>query len=214
MVIKKKWKSQQLKGLTRYEEQARAQGHQLIAGVDEAGRGPLAGPVVAAACIIPEGIYFRGINDSKQLSSDQREQLYEAIRQNPDVLTGIGVVDAILIDQINILQATFYAMAAAVAALKKKPDYVLVDGPYFPNFDIPAEGIIEGDTLSQSIMAASIIAKCTRDRMMVKFDEQWPHYGFKRHKGYGTKEHLVALELHGPCSIHRKTFQPIRSNVK
>jgi len=211
MVLKNKplRKNQRLEALTKYEKQARAKGYQLIAGVDEAGRGPLAGPVVAAACIIPEGIYFEGINDSKQLSPEQRERLYEAIRQNPDILSGVGVVDAILIDQINILQATFYAMVAAVAALRQKPDYVLVDGPYIPNFDIPAEGIIEGDTLSQSIMAAAIIAKCTRDRMMVKFDEQWPQYGFKRHKGYGTPEHLAALQLHGPCSIHRKTFQPI-----
>lgn len=209
MVLKNKplRKNQRLETLTEYEQRARTKGYQLIAGVDEAGRGPLAGPVVAAACIIPEGVYFKGINDSKQLSPEQRERLYEAIRQNPDILSGIGVVDAILIDQVNILQATFYAMVAAVAALKKKPDYLLVDGPYLPNFDIPAEGIVEGDTFSQSIMAAAIIAKCTRDQMMIKFDEQWPEYGFKRHKGYGTKEHLAALQLHGPCSIHRQTFR-------
>jgi ribonuclease HII len=214
MPVKQKPKNRRLEQITRCEKQAQSKGFSVIAGVDEAGRGPLAGPVVAAACIIPEGVYFEGINDSKQLTPEARERLYEAIQQNPQVLSGVGVVEAVLIDQINVLQATFYAMVAAVAALRQKPEYVLVDGPYTPDFGVPSEGIVDGDTLSQSIMAAAIIAKCTRDRMMVKFHDRWPEYGFNAHKGYGTPQHLAALQLHGPCPIHRRSFEPVRVLTK
>lgn len=206
-------KRARLEKITQFETRARLQGRCLIAGIDEAGRGPLAGPVVAAACIIPEGFYFEGINDSKQLTKEQREQFYKEISQHPDVLAGVGIVEAIIIDQINILQATFQAMIAAILNLRQKPDYLLVDGPYLPKTGIPGEGIIDGDTLSQSIMAAAIIAKCTRDRMMVEFDKKWPQYGFKNHKGYGTPEHLSCLQLYGPCPIHRKTFHPVKDNT-
>lgn len=210
MPVKSKPKKQRLEVLTKYEMSARSKGYLMIAGVDEAGRGPLAGPVVAAACVIPEGLYLDGINDSKQLTAEQREQLYKAMQQNPDIISGVGVVEAILIDQINILQATFYAMVAAVAALRHKPDYILVDGPYTPKFDAPSEGIVDGDALSQSIMAASIIAKCTRDQMMQNFHDRWPEYGFSQHKGYGTPQHLAALKMYGPCPIHRKSFGPVK----
>jgi len=199
---------------TQFENQLRStKGYQVIAGVDEAGRGPLAGPVIAAACIIPEGIRFKGINDSKKLTPEERYRFYEAIQQNLSVFLGVGVVEAPLIDDINILQATFCAMRAAVSALPQKPDYIVVDGPYIPQFDIPAEGIIKGDTLSRSIMAAAIIAKCTRDRMMMEFHDQWPEYGFKDHKGYGTPQHLLALKIHGPCPIHRKSFTPVKALI-
>jgi ribonuclease HII len=200
-----------LKSLCAYERRVRTQGYQAVAGVDEAGRGPLAGPVVAAACIIPEGIYFEGIDDSKKLDAKKREEFYNKIQENPEILSGVGIVDAIVIDQVNILRATMMAMIAAVAALRRKPDYILVDGNRLPEWDTPAEAIIDGDCLSQSIMAAAIIAKTTRDRMMAEFDLRWPHYGFKEHKGYGTGKHIDALKVHGPCPIHRKTFAPVKS---
>jgi len=218
MLLKHKPKSQRLEKITEYENHARSKGFQWIAGVDEAGRGPLAGPVVAAACIIPEGIYLEGINDSKQLTAAQRDKFYEEIQKNPAILSGVGIEEAALIDQINVLQATFYAMVAAVSALSQKPDYILVDGPHIPSFGtdcrIPAQGIVDGDTLSQSIMAAAIIAKCSRDRMMLKFHDQWPEYGFKEHKGYGTPKHLAALRIHGPCPIHRRSFEPVKILLK
>lgn len=199
-----------LQQLLRYEEAARRLGYRFIAGVDEAGRGPLAGPVVAAACSIPEGIFFPGINDSKQLTAKQRASLFKEITTHPDVVYGVGIVSHEVIDQINILQASIKAMIDAVEALKIAPDYLLVDGLKLPH-PTPSEKIIKGDAKSQSIAAASIIAKETRDGLMETYHEKWPHYGFDRHKGYGTKKHVEAIRKHGPCPIHRSTFEPVKS---
>jgi len=202
---------QRLFKLTSYEQEARSQGFNAIAGIDEAGRGPLAGPVVAAACIIPEGIYFREINDSKQLTPEQREQLFAELTSHPQVSFAVGSSSHTLIDRVNIYQATILAMLQAVAALPNVPDYILVDGLNLPHPAIPCLKIIKGDTLSQSIAAASIIAKVTRDRLMHEYDAQWPQYGFKQHKGYATPCHLEAIERHGPCPLHRQSFEPIKS---
>jgi ribonuclease HII len=206
-----------LKKLTAYEERARSQGYKSIAGVDEAGRGPLAGPVVAAACILPEGFYLPGINDSKKLTAEERERLYEMIKENPEILSGVGIVEALIIDQINILQATFQAMVAAVLQLKQRPDYILIDGNQIPKslkLELPCEGIVKGDSLSQSIMAAGILAKVTRDKIMLEHHKTWPDYGFKDHKGYGTEKHLEKLRELGPCSLHRKSYEPVKMAVK
>jgi ribonuclease HII len=193
-----------------WENQLKGKGFVCIAGVDEAGRGPLAGPVVAAACFLPEGALFEHLNDSKKLTPIQRERLYSEICSFPSLDWGVGVVDAQTIDQINILQATFLAMKKAVSYLKTLPDYLLIDGSQVPHFQIPAQGIIKGDSLSCSIAAASVLAKVTRDRMMEEFDLRWPGYGFKKHKGYGTKEHLAHLREMGPSPIHRLTFEPLK----
>ncbi|MES2344469.1 MAG: ribonuclease HII [Chlamydiota bacterium] len=184
----------------------------LVAGVDEAGRGPLAGPVVAAACTFSQEVLIEGIDDSKKLSAKKRFELYEKLIHHPGVDYGVGIIDAIIIDEINILQATFRAMIMAVAQLKNKPDYLLVDGPHLPKIDILGEGVIGGDGLSILIAAASIIAKETRDRIMRDYHLKWPQYGFDQHKGYGTKKHLDALELYGPCPIHRNSFRPVYSS--
>lgn len=196
------------------EKRLRKEGFLYVAGVDEAGRGPLAGPVVAAACILPEGALFEKLNDSKQLSAEERAALFEQITQCPGIVFGIGISDVKTIDQINILQATFLAMRNAVQALRQRPDYLLIDGNQLPRFDIRAEALVEGDAKSVSIAAASIIAKVTRDRMMEALDEKYPRYGFKKHKGYATEQHMTAIREHGPCPIHRKTFEPIKSMFK
>lgn len=195
-----------LSSLKIFEEAARREGYSRIAGVDEAGRGPLAGPVVAAACVLSEGVSFLGINDSKKLSPSKRSALFQEIVSHPGVDYGIGVVGADLIDEINILQATFMAMLMAISRLSSPPDFLLVDGPHLPKTPIPGKGIIRGDQLSQSIAAASILAKCTRDQIMLEADESWPLYGFKHHKGYGTKTHCQAIARLGLCPIHRKSF--------
>ena len=200
-----------LQKLSRYETLAREKGFQLIAGVDEAGRGPLAGPVVAAACILPEKIFLKGVNDSKQLSPQQRFALFKRITEDPEIHYGVGVVESAIIDQINILKATFEAMLIAVSRLATQPDYILVDGPHTPPFPAPAEGIVDGDALSISIAAASIIAKETRDQIMTHYQTLYPQYGFEQHKGYGTAAHLRALEIHGPCPIHRFSFAPVKA---
>jgi len=200
-----------LLSLTVMEQQARLLGYQHIAGVDEAGRGPLAGPVVAAACVIPEDILIDRINDSKQLTSEVRDEIYQNILSLEAVDYGVGIVDALKIDQINILQATFEAMRAAIAVLKLKPDYLLVDGLHVPTMHIPGLALVEGDGKSQSIAAASILAKVTRDRIMSQLHEQWPQYRFKQNKGYGTAEHLEAIQKYGPCPIHRMSFAPLKS---
>jgi len=201
---------QQELNLVHFDDAMRQMGHQVIAGVDEAGRGPLAGPVVAAACILPEGRYVAGVNDSKQLTPQQRRELYARLTEDSEIVFGVGVVEAVIIDQINILQATLRAMIAAVALLRVKPDVLLIDGNHVPKTDIPMKAIVEGDSKSQSIAAASIIAKETRDKMMCDFDKMWPEYGFAQHKGYGTKMHLEALQKYGPCPIHRRSFDPVR----
>jgi len=200
--------NERLLALTAFEEKARSYGHRIIAGIDEAGRGPLAGPVVAGACIIPSGIYFRGINDSKKLSAKQRDHLFDEISNHPAVIFGIGIISHEEIDRINIYQATIQAMLQAVSCLKLTPHWLLVDGMKLPHPNIPCEKIIGGDGKSQSIAAASILAKVTRDRLMEEYDAQWPVYGFKKHKGYGTPEHLKAIASHGRCPIHRMTFKP------
>ena len=206
-----------LKKLTAYERRARSQGYQRIAGIDEAGRGPLAGPVVAAVCIFPEDCYIPGINDSKKLSMEERERFYEMIHANPAILSGVGIVEALIIDQINILQATYQAMAVAISQLQEKPDYILIDGNCLPqslDLEFPCEGIVEGDSICQSVMAAGILAKVTRDRIMLQHHQTWPGYGFDEHKGYGTEKHRERLKELGPCPIHRMSFEPVRLAVK
>jgi len=196
---------------TFFEESAYNAGRRLIAGVDEAGRGPLAGPVVAAACILPRGLQIEGIDDSKKLTPEKREELYHVLTTHPDVQHGIGILESIVIDKINILQATLRAMALAVGALEVEPDYLLIDGNHLPPTHIAAKAVIKGDSRSLSIGAASIIAKHHRDILMKQFHEKYPHYGFDRHKGYGTKGHVEALRAYGPCPIHRTSFVPVRS---
>jgi ribonuclease HII len=200
-----------LKNLTMFEKDARKKGFKLVAGIDEVGRGPLAGPVVADACILPKGLFIEGVDDSKKLTPEKRESIFQELTNNKKIIFGIGIISPEEIDQINILQATIAAMLLAVANLALSPDYLLVDGLALPHPTIPCLKIIKGDTLSQSIAAASIIAKVTRDRMMIDYHEQWPEYGFDSHKGYGTQKHVDAIYQHGPCSIHRNSFEPIKS---
>ena len=197
--------------LLQFEEAAREQGFRAVAGIDEAGRGPLAGPVVAAACILPQSYVIDGINDSKKLTANQRRKAYDRLTADPAVRYGIGIVDEITIDEINILQATIQAMHLAVQQLDPLPDFFLVDGLSLPGLSIPGQKIIKGDSLSASIGAASILAKVTRDVMAAEWETKWPQYGFASHKGYGTTKHREAIAQHGPCPIHRKTFEPIRS---
>jgi ribonuclease HII len=193
----------------RYEKKLRAAGVVRIAGIDEAGRGALAGPVVAAAVILPEKFRHRKLNDSKQLSPELREEIYADLTTNAEVCWGIGVVDSIEIDTTNILRATHKAMRAAIVTLIAPPDHVLIDGlPVFP-FPFPQTAIIDGDCCSLSIAAASVIAKVTRDRMMRDFCARFPEYCFEQHKGYGTELHLTKLHELGPCPIHRRSFEPV-----
>lgn len=192
-----------------FERVARLCGYRRIAGIDEAGRGPLAGPVVAAAVILPTRCPLFGINDSKQLSAKDREQVYTAILDQA-VAVGIGSADVAEIDQLNILTATRLAMRRAIDQLAPPPDYLLIDAVVLPGLKVPTRPIIKGDALSVSIAAASIVAKVTRDRLMANYHETFPEYGFLSHKGYGTAEHLERLARHGPCSIHRRTFSPVQ----
>jgi ribonuclease HII len=195
----------------RYERQLKAQGSSRIAGIDEAGRGPLAGPVVAAACILPEGFLLSGLNDSKQVVEAEREKLYDSITTLSNCDWAIGIATATEIDQINILKASFLAMYRALQQLKQKPDVILVDGHLAPSFGITTVPLVKGDSKSASIAAASILAKVTRDRMMKELDLLYPQYGFGLHKGYATPEHLKAVHCFGPCAIHRKSFEPVKS---
>lgn len=201
---------QRLLALVTFEEAARQKGYTLIAGLDEAGRGPLAGPVVAAACIIPKDIFIPKINDSKQIPPKVRQQLFEILTKDERIIYGIGIIDSKEIDKINIYQATIQAMLLAISQLSVVPDCLLVDGLKLPHPTIPCEKIIKGDSLSQSIAAASILAKVTRDSLMVEYHERWPHYGFNQHKGYSTAQHFEALEKYGPCEIHRRSFEPVK----
>lgn len=187
------------------EKACRKNGYKYIAGVDEAGRGPLAGPVFAAAVILPENIYIEGINDSKKLSEKKREQLFDVICEKAAAYC-IAEVSEKQIDEINILNATFEAMNKAVDGLKIRPDYVLIDGNRINGMKIPHETIVKGDAKSISVAAASILAKVSRDRLMYKMAEKYPEYGFDKHKGYGTKAHCDAILKYGPCEIHRTTF--------
>lgn len=196
-----------------FERNAREAGYRRIAGVDEVGRGPVAGPVVAAAVILPQDFDMTGIRDSKKLSEAQRERAFERIKSSAEAV-GIGIVDAETIDRINILQATFEAMKAALSDMGAAFDYVLVDGDKaIPSLGVGQTTIIEGDDKSVSIAAASIIAKVTRDCMMVEFASEFPGYGFENHKGYCTREHIEALAERGACGIHRKTFAPVSGKV-
>ncbi len=195
--------------MQRYERIAYQEGAEYVAGVDEAGRGCLAGPVVAAAVILPQGISLPEVNDSKQLTERQRETLFPQIREQA-LSVGVGVMSSETVDQVNILQATYLAMEQAIANLTLKPDYLLLDAVNLVRVPIRQKGIKKGDSLSISIAAASIIAKVTRDRLMLEYAEQFPDYGFDRHKGYGTKQHREAIAVHGPCPIHRKTFRGVR----
>jgi ribonuclease HII len=189
-----------------------------VAGVDEAGRGPLAGPVLAAAAILPAkwaeaGLprELEGLNDSKQLTEMQREKFFAFIIACGEIEFAIAEIDAALIDEINILQATHRAMNDALARLNPLPQHALVDGRPVKTMRVPQTAIVKGDARSYSIAAASVLAKVTRDRLMLEFDRQFPEYGFAGHKGYGTARHLAAIAAHGPCPIHRKSFAPLKS---
>jgi ribonuclease HII len=195
--------------MQRYERSLYQQGVEYIAGIDEAGRGCLAGPVVAAAVILPHEWTVWEVNDSKQLTESKREELFSRIQEQA-VSWGVGIIPGTVIDQVNILQATYRAMEQAIAALDTTPQYLLLDAVTLENVQIPQRGIPKGDSLSISIAAASIVAKVTRDRLMIEYDKQYPDYGFARHKGYGTKQHLQAIVTHGPCPIHRKTFRGVK----
>jgi ribonuclease HII len=203
-----------MKTPTLTEEQAQwKRGFHLIAGVDEAGRGPLAGPVVAAAVILPRGLknipWFKLIADSKIVSENRREFLYEHLNREA-VAVGVGVVDASTIDMVGIAKATRLAMMAAVRQLEPAPDYLLIDYFRLPEVKLPQKGVVDGDTLCVSIAAASIVAKVTRDHLMVGFDKMYPGYFFTNHKGYGTEKHLDCLRRLGASPIHRRSFQPVR----
>lgn len=188
-----------------FEKIAYQEGYQIIAGIDEAGRGPLAGPVVAAAVILPPGYLNSEIKDSKKLSAGKREELYEIINKEA-VAIGMMVVDADIIDRVNILQATLQAMRDAVLEIPASPDFLLIDGNQRIPILTPQKPIVKGDSLSISIAAASIIAKVSRDRIMEMYHRQFPQYNFQQNKGYGTKEHLDAIKKFGICKIHRKSF--------
>ena len=196
-------------GLWELERQLRARGVERIAGVDEAGRGPLAGPVVAAAVIFPAGFADPRINDSKRLDARRREELVPVIT-GAAVCWAVAESSAAEIDALNILQATLRAMERALALLREAPDYVLVDGSVMPGVLVPGEAVIGGDALVACIAAASILAKVHRDRLMLAQHVRWPAYGFDRNKGYGTAAHLRTLARHGPCPIHRRSFRPVR----
>ena len=191
------------------ERALRARGFVLIAGVDEAGRGPLAGPVVAAAVVLPDDFALDGLTDSKKVSAAKREKFYAILTATAEILWAVAEATVEEIDRLNILRATHLAMARAIEALPREPDHALVDGLPVRGLTVDHTALVEGDSLSLSIAAASIIAKVTRDRLMVELDAQYPQYGFGRHKGYGVREHLEALRKHGPCPAHRRTFAPV-----
>lgn len=194
-----------MENLWEIENEYYDKGYTLVCGVDEAGRGPLAGPVCAGACILPKGLEIEGLNDSKKLTDRKRRMLYDIITEQA-VAWAVCMVDEKTIDEINILQATYQAMRGAVAGLRQQPDFVLVDGNRDPSVGIPTLTVVKGDARCANIAAASILAKVTRDRYMEEMAEQYPGYGFEIHKGYGTKAHYEALAAKGPCELHRRTF--------
>lgn len=187
------------------EEELFAQGYAAICGVDEAGRGPLAGPVCAAAVILPRNLEIPGLDDSKKLSDKRRRELFPIIQQQA-IAYGIGFADHAEIDEINILQATFLAMKRALSAMEMKPDFALIDGNRETDFGLPIKTVVKGDSLSANIAAASVLAKVSRDDLMDAMAKEYPQYSFEIHKGYGTKAHYEALRTYGPCPIHRLTF--------
>jgi ribonuclease HII len=195
-----------------FESMALRRGYRMVAGVDEAGRGPLAGPVVAAAVILPADLHIPGVDDSKKLTAEKRDELYGVIIEH-SLSVGVGISDHILIDRINVLNATLAAMQQAISQLAPQPDYLLIDGITPIPINIPQKTIKKGDGASLSIAAASIVAKVTRDRLMLEYDQQFPGYGFAGHKGYGSASHLAAIARLGPCEIHRKTFGGVKEHV-
>lgn len=192
-----------------FEKKTIGKGFSIIAGIDEAGRGPLAGPVVSAAVILPDTFPVAGVDDSKKLTPKQRDISFQVICKKA-VSIGIGLVDNIEIDRINILQAALQSMAESVENLETRPDYLLIDGTHNISTELPQTTIIKGDSLSISISAASIIAKVVRDRIMVKYHEDYPQFGFFQHKGYPTKAHKEAIKAYGPCPIHRRSFKGVK----
>ena len=188
-----------------FENQLRESGYRSVCGVDEAGRGPLSGPVVAAACILPAGRAIPGLNDSKKLTPKMRDKLFDEIK-NAAVAYAIGTASPEEIDRLNILNATMLAMRRAIEGLPVKADFALIDGNCARGIELPHKTVISGDALSVSISAASILAKVTRDRICLENDREYPEYGFAKHKGYGTKEHMDALRRLGPCPLHRRSF--------
>jgi ribonuclease HII len=192
-----------------FESALHARGLRMVAGVDEAGRGPLAGPVSAAAVVLPQAFVCPGLNDSKKLSARKREDLYARLTGDESVRWSLAYAEADEVDAKNILRATHAAMARAVEGLGVAVDRCLIDGLPVRGFPWEHDGIVKGDGLSLSIAAASIIAKVSRDRVMMEYAREFPQYGFERHMGYGTREHLEALRIHGPCRIHRRSFQPV-----
>lgn len=189
-----------------FEKAAVNSGFSCICGVDEAGRGPLAGPVCAAAVILPEGVVIEGLDDSKKLTEKKRERLYDIIKETAVAYSvAYGTLEEI--ETVNILEATYLAMNRAIEGLSVKPDFALIDGNRVPRgIKIPCETIVKGDSKSMSIAAASVLAKVTRDRLMLEYDKKYPEYNFKKHKGYGTKEHTELIKQYGPCEIHRQSF--------
>jgi ribonuclease HII len=201
-----------------HERELWRKGLRLVAGVDEAGRGPLAGPVVAAAVVLPCGWLeagldgrLEGLNDSKQLTEAQREEYYSVLTTHPEIRWAVASADAEVIDRINILQATHRAMNLALEQLQPPPEHVLVDGRPVKSMQFPHTALVKGDARSYSIAGASVLAKVTRDRLMKEFDRVYPGYGFAEHKGYGTPQHLAAIQALGPCPIHRRSFAPFRA---
>jgi ribonuclease HII len=203
-----------LPDMTRMEQSLYEKGYNMVSGVDEAGRGPLAGPVVAAAVIMPKGMKFEGLTDSKKLTAKRREELFDEIVAS-EAVCSIGVIDNFTIDKINILKASLMAMRKAVMTLCQKPEIVLIDGQHtIPNLDIPQFAIIGGDAICDCISAASVIAKVTRDRIMDKYQELYPEFSFSIHRGYPTPQHIRELKTFGPTEIHRKTFRPVEEIIK
>ncbi len=192
-----------------YENNLYKEGVTLVAGVDEVGRGPLIGPVVACACILPVNFYHKDIKDSKKLSEKKREEMYKIIKENA-ISIGLGIVSEKVIDEVNIYEATKIAMKEAIKNLNITPEHVLIDAMKL-ELNIPSTSIIKGDAKSESIAAASIIAKVTRDHMLDEMDKEYPMYDLKNNKGYGTKKHLEALQTYGPCKYHRVSYSPVRN---
>jgi ribonuclease HII len=195
-----------------FENKAKAEGFQSIAGIDEAGRGPLAGPVVSAAVILPDGFAVSGVNDSKKLTLKNRQRLYGEIYRDA-VAIGIGIVDPLQIDRINILQAALQSMLLSLESLSPQPDFLLIDGVFRIASALPQHPIIHGDSLSISIAAASIVAKVTRDKLMDIYHQEYPQFGFDKHKGYPTCDHRAAIRKFGCCPIHRKSFRGVKEHL-
>lgn len=213
-ILKVKQLSKLLPDLSRIEASLYDKGYQRIIGVDEAGRGPLAGPVVAAAVVLPPDVEIDGLDDSKKLTARRREELFDEIAASGAVCT-IGIIDNATIDKLNILKASLLAMRKAVTAPEQTPDIILVDGSFtIPNVSIPQMAIVRGDSLCRSISAASIIAKVTRDRIMDKYQELYPDFTFASHRGYPTKKHIEELREFGPTEIHRRSYRPVMEAMK